>query len=1177
MINSENAINITGISGELKTLGTTNVTFCTKNIRFSFRFQVFKKFSSSLKVDGIIGSDFLDFFKADICFSSGQLKFNKRKYGTIPLYRQNEIIRQPLAPQSRSYIQMMTDYDCDVVINDQKICHNVFLHGGIFSSKNHVLTLIIDNNNFHEYELINFKPNIEVLSSSYTTMNVTNTVCTARQTENRVDDILKQIHVDETDQNIKNILTNLCSEYSSVFNLNQEVTSKVKNFQHEIHLKPHTVPIYIRQYKLPPAYREVIADKVQQMVDADLAEPSYSAWNAPVLLVPKKGCKDLSEYRLVIDYRKLNDVVKEDKFPIPNIDDILDGLSQSKFFSTLDLNQGYYQVPLEESSRPCTAFSTSEGHFQLKVMPMGLKTSPSSFSRMMLNAFRDLIGKACYIYLDDIIVFGKDLKQHTENLKLVFDRLKSVNLQLKPSKCKFFRESVTYLGHLISSEGIRPDPAKYEPILNWPTPKTVKQLQSFIGLTSYYRRFVKNFSQIASPLYALTKKNAKFNWTPACQEAFDTLKQKVTSPPVIAFPDFSEPFILQTDASEKAIGAVLMNYDRKPIAFISRAMKPEETRYHITDQELLAIVWAVKKFEHYLLGQKFEVETDHKALESLFKESKPNSRWTRFRLKLGEYDFKVKHITGKSNVVADALSRVETTIDELKQMTPTCNVVTRQQAKAEKEKEKLNEPSITKLLRVKNELPLIKICESFDEMTNYCKDDIIVDKTKTVGYYSEKGLIFIALPRPSTTCNWKDVLHNVQIGLESVCNKANIKKLAIMEDELKKVKNVDEKFFLKSLSNENLRFFVIPSAIKIENKETKERILEYAHKLPTGGHLGVNKMFNTLKLRYYWPNMRRDIENTCRHCPVCQRSKHAIVRRLPMALTHTSDRFEKIFMDVVGPLVETNTGYKYILTIQDDLTKFLVVVPLYTKTASEVAQALVENFFLKYHFPKYLVTDFGSENVNILQSEVCKLLKIQHITSAPYHHQTVGALENSHKSLGNYLRAFAQEDKFNWDSWLPYFCFSYNNTVHASTGYTPSELVFGENNSLPDGVERTLSRINYNIDDFAKELPRKLKIALEEAKKHQEQEKNKRKIIYDRENRTISKQIEIGSKVLVRNQVRSKLDNVWKGPFVVGSVDDFNAYITINNKLKKINLNDVKIFYDPQDNPLNVIFSNYFE
>lgn len=1190
----EKKLEVLGISGQpFLTLGRFRATFRVKKFKFSFNFHVLPEGKSSIRADGILGSDFLNYFEADLKYSSGELVINKNRMIRIPLLRRDHV-SLVLSPRSRNYIDFLTKRKSTTFTEGRELASGVFVHSNIQTPKHGVLTLIVDNNNFYSYDMTNYEPTLTDYdeakqeksmtmnclfdSANFCTVNVMNDKKSKNaMNENRVDDIMKQLCTNDMSDVVISKLRKVCSDYAEVFNLEGDGIGTAKDFKHKIFLKPHTVPVYVKQYRLPPKHRDIIVDKVNQMVEQGLAEPSLSAWNAPVLLVPKKGSKELKDYRLVIDYRRLNDVVQDDKFPASNIDDILDGLGEAEFFSTLDMNQGYYQVQLDESSKEYTAFSTALGHYHLKRMPMGLKTSPSSFSRMMMTAFADLIGKVCYVYLDDIIVFGKTEEQHEMNLRVVLERLRSVGLQIKPKKCAFFKRSVKYLGHVISKNGIEPDPDKFQPILSWPVPTNVKTVQSFLGLVSYYRRFVRDFSKLAKPLYNLTKAGVPFTWDENCQSAFETLKAKVTSPPVIAFPDFSKPFILQTDASDFAIGAVLMNHDKRPVSFISRIMKPEETRYGITDKELLAIVWAVKKLENYLTGQKFVIETDHKALQYLFKQSSPSSRWTRFRLKLEEFDFTIKYITGKSNVVADGLSRLELSVSDLKQM--SCNVLTR----ARKERLESNKiadngvvganvpacgvkPSIVELLRRPKDIVLLKFCQSESEFMSFADDneDICVDKKKLVGYFPNKGVLFVVLPSNGQGVWSGNVPHDVRDSFLFVCEKAKILKLAVMKSEIEKIDKTRSKIlrYLGESEKEKITFFVIPDAQLVTDSEKKQKILDLAHKLPTGGHVGTNKMFKTIKLRYMWPGMRKDIEKLCRNCPTCQRSKFSNVPKQPMAITDTPVcRFERLFVDTVGPLPTSHSGYNYIVTMQDGLSKFLEAYPVKDKRAETVARCLVENYFLKYHFPKFLVSDFGSEYVNKLMESVCGLLKIGQITSAPYHHQSVGALENSHKSLGSFLRSFAEEDKFNWDLWIPYFTFAYNSTVHLATGYAPFELLMGENNTVPDGIVQRQHGPMYNVDDFAAEIKIRIKMAIDDVRQIQERDKECRKKDYDMRNRVMSRKFVVGDFVLIRNQARTKLDEVWRGPYEVIEVTNYNVVVKVGNRKTKVNKDDVKIYH----------------
>ena len=397
------------------------------------------------------------------------------------------------------------------------------------------------------------------------------------------------------------------------------------------------------------------------MLHDGIIRASTSQWNAPLLVVPKKAdSAGKPKLRIVIDFRKLNDLTIGDSFPLPNIEEILDQLGNAKYFSTLDLASGYHQIPMAEHDKPKTAFSTPYGHYEYNRMPFGLKNAPATFQRLMNSVLIGIQGLRCLVYLDDIVIYGSSLEDHNKRLTEVLQRLREANLKLQPDKCEFLRKEVNYLGHVISEDGISPDPAKLQAIRDFPEPQKVKDVQSFIGLAGYYRKFIKEFSKIAKPLTKLTKKTEKFAWAAEQQIAFNTLKEKLTTAPVLQYPDFTKEFNVTTDASDYAIGAVLsqgpIGNDR-PIAYASRILNRAEQNYSTTEKELLAIVWAVKHFRPYVYGTKFKIVTDHKPLIWLFNVNDPGSRLIRWRLKLEEYDYEIIHKAGRANANADALSR----------------------------------------------------------------------------------------------------------------------------------------------------------------------------------------------------------------------------------------------------------------------------------------------------------------------------------------------------------------------------------------------------------------------------------------------------------------------------------------------------------------------------------------
>ncbi|CAF1476348.1 unnamed protein product [Didymodactylos carnosus] len=381
-------------------------------------------------------------------------------------------------------------------------------------------------------------------------------------------------------------------------------------------------------------------------------------WAAPVVLAPKKD----GTLRFCVDYRKLNVLTVKDAYPIPRVDDTLDSLQQAKFVSTLDLRSGYWQVEMDPESRAKIAFVTPRGLFEFNVMPFGLCNAPATFQRLMDIVLAGLKWQSCLVYIDDIIIFSPTFEQHLLDLEAVFLRLKEANLTLKASKCEFCRKELKYLGHLITPDGIKPDPSLVSAVQRFPPPQKIKDLQSFLGLTGYYRRFVKNYAKIAEPLLVQLRKNPSrsFFWDSDCQAAFCLLKDKLTHAPIMNVPNFCHPFILEVDACDYGLGAILVQeYDQHKyvIAYASRTLTPAERKYGATEKEALAIVWATKHFRPYIEGVHVTVRSDCKALQWLknFKDS--TGRLARWALKLDAFDLTIEHRSGKTNENADALSR----------------------------------------------------------------------------------------------------------------------------------------------------------------------------------------------------------------------------------------------------------------------------------------------------------------------------------------------------------------------------------------------------------------------------------------------------------------------------------------------------------------------------------------
>ena len=455
-----------------------------------------------------------------------------------------------------------------------------------------------------------------------------------------------------------NRLLQLLFDNSAAVALPGEALGCTHLLEHRIDLLPDARPVYIPAYRLPHSQREIAQRKIQEMIDDGVVEPSTSPWNSPLFLVPKKD----GDYRPVVDFRRLNQLTASQRYPLPVLTDLLQSLGdKNAVFSSLDLMSGFWQVPLAPESRPLTAFSTPAGHFQYVRLPMGLKNSPVVFQLLINEVFRGILGQGVFAYLDDVIVVSPDMETHFARLQEVLARISQAGLKIKLAKCHFLRKRLAFLGHVVDSDGLHTSDDKIKAVRDFPRPTTVTELKSFLGLSGYYRPFVPRYAAHSAPLLRLLKKDAPFIWREEQEKAFTSLKHMLTTAPVLAHPDFSQPFVLATDASGQGLGAVLMQLDNRgkhrPIAFASRILTSAESRYSITELETLAIVWALRHFRDLIYGYDITVHTDHQAIKGLFKGKNLSGRLSRWLVILEDYQPKLEYVPGKCQVVADALSR----------------------------------------------------------------------------------------------------------------------------------------------------------------------------------------------------------------------------------------------------------------------------------------------------------------------------------------------------------------------------------------------------------------------------------------------------------------------------------------------------------------------------------------
>ena len=456
----------------------------------------------------------------------------------------------------------------------------------------------------------------------------------------------------------KHSLLDLLNRYRDVVALPGEALGTTNLTEHVIKLQPNVTPIYVPAYRLPHSQRGAVEEQVESMLAQGVIQPSISPWNSPLFLVPKKD----GTVRPVVDYRRVNTATVDDHFPLPVLKDLLMSLGGGNaVYTSLDLLSGYWQVPMASASREITAFSTPNGHYEFCRMPFGLKSAPITFQRLMNTLFAPLMGKHVYAYLDDLIVFSKNVAEHITSLDLVMQKLRTAGLKVKLSKCSFLKQSITFLGHVVDRDGIHTMRDKVKAVQEFPTPKSVENVRSFLGLCGYYRCFVKGFASIASPLNTLLRKDVPFHWGAAQEKSFDALKMALTNAPILVFPDYNKPFVIYTDASALGLGAVLMQDDQngrhRVIAYASRTLNKAEGNYSVTHQEALAIVWALKTFRDVIYGYPITCYTDHVAVTHLFKGRNLSGRLARWDLTIQEFNPTFKYVPGKANKVADSLSR----------------------------------------------------------------------------------------------------------------------------------------------------------------------------------------------------------------------------------------------------------------------------------------------------------------------------------------------------------------------------------------------------------------------------------------------------------------------------------------------------------------------------------------
>ena len=887
---------------------------------------------------------------------------------------------------------------------------------------------------------------------------------------------------DQYHQDVANLLT----EFQDVFSQGDNDIGRTNLVEHSINTGTHN-PIKQRPRKHPLGQRNEIKRQVSELLDKGLIEPTDSPWAANIVLVRKKD----GTQRFCVDYRQLNAATIKDAYPLPRIDETLDALSGAQWFSTLDLASGYWQVGLDHDAKQKSAFIADYGLYAWNVMPFGLSNAPATFERLMDKVLSGLHWETLLVYLDDIIVLGNSVPEELARLKQVFHRLRQANLKLKPKKCHLFKTKVSYLGHEVSNLGISTQTEKTEAIKNWPTPTNVKEVRSFLGLASYYRRFVKDFASIAKPLHQLTEKKraGRFEWSSACQLAFDELKHRLTSTPILAYPSLEGELILDTDASNDGIGGVLSQVQdgqERVIAYGSKVLSKAERNYCVTRRELLAVVTYLKHFRQYLYGRHVTIRTDHGALRWLTNFKQPEGQLARWLEVVFEYDFEIIHRAGRSHANADALSRrpctqcgreteCELETDETHRGSTCVIKLSETGNRVEMRKAQLDDPTLR---------PVI---EALERGTKPTKEEMSPLSYKTKVLLGHWGQL-------------------------------------VMRDGV----------LFRKWESENSRTtrdrLVLP-------KQKVNEVLEELHSGSFGGHLGSNKTLKNAQMRYYWVGMKDDVRSFIRQCTACNKRKsHGKKRRAPLKQRRSGSPMERIALDILGPLPTTYDGNKYILVVADYYTKFVEAYAIPDEQAHTVAQKLVEEFVCRYGVPNEIHSDQGRNFESNLFKEVCALLGIKKTRTTPYNPKSDGMVERFNRTLLGMLVTMIDpnENQQDWDRHIPFALAAYRSTVHETTQETPNMMMFGREVTHPLDLSANQPAAPQLNTDYAENLRNRMDDIHTRVTEQTDKNMRRQKRNYDRHasNETLSS----GQFVWLRNNFRKKgispkLTNRWEGPY----------------------------------------------
>lgn len=786
-----------------------------------------------------------------------------------------------------------------------------------------------------------------------------------------------------------------------------------RHTQHAIPLVPGARPPARPPYRLTPWERQELEEQVAQLLKAGYIRESSSPFASPVLFVPKPNGK----WRMCIDYRALNKITVQNKYPLPRIDQLLDQLASAKVFSGMDLAAGYHQIRIAEEDVPKTAFTTHMGLFEYVCLPFGLSNAPSSFMAVMNSVFREYIGKWLLVYLDDLLIFSNTPDEHLLHIELVLQKLDEHKFYAQLPKCEFFKRELKFLGFVVGQGQLKTDPGKIKAILDYPRPKDVGAVRTFLGMTTYFRRFIEKYAGLTVPLTNLLKKDAvgaHMPWDAIHEQAFQELKLRLSAAPILALPDWNKPFEVMADASNFATGAVLLQ-DGHPVAYESRKLKGAETRYDTREREILALVHAIHAWDPYLRHSEFILWSDHAPLEHLQTQPKLSGRQLRWVELLQQYSHVVRHIPGERNP-ADALSRI------------LLNALTRSQTGSQ---------GGGAFPTHANSVPVATVPATAPPDESTAPGQSTVPPTQKPDRFS------------------------VKVPVCGMSSKEFRSLLLAAYDQDEYVKAHASTI----LAHRNGCWYTQKNELYIPTGTIRDQIMTELHDAPFGAHFGRDKVLQALKSRgLYWPGMKDTIDAYIKGCDSCQRHKssNAPPAGLGVPLELPSARWKDLSMDFIGELPLTSSQNNCLIVICDRLTKMVHLIPtLTTASAKQVAFLFFNSVVRPYGLPDSIVCDRDRIFTSQFWKGIWDMCGTKLKMSTSYHPQTDGHTERVNRTLEEVLRHYVNGRQDDWDSFLGQVEFALNSAWHSSIKCSPFYAMYGWQPRAP--VDVAIRDIECNV------------------------------------------------------------------------------------------------------------------